>query len=165
MSAKSGGAKKKAGDNNKVVAENRKARYNYSIAETVEAGLELMGSEVKSMRLGRANIAESYAHVKNGEVWLVNAHIPPYEQAAKLANHEPRRIRRLLLHKSEIAKLWNATQRRGMTLVPLKIYFNNRGLAKMLLGLAEGKKVADKRDTEKERSWQRDKARLLRERG
>jgi len=165
MSAKSGGAKKKAADGRRIVADNRRARHDYLLGETFEAGIELYGSEVKSLRQGQASLAEAYAHVKDGEVHLVNAHIPEYAQASNFFNHEPRRVRKLLLHKREIAKLWNATQRQGMTLVPLQLYFNDRGLAKLSLALAQGKKLADKRETEKERSWQRDKARVMRERG
>ncbi|MBB4305151.1 SsrA-binding protein [Rhodobium orientis] len=148
----------------KLVAENRKARFNYEIMETFEAGISLTGTEVKSLRLGKSNIAESYATEQNGEIFLINAHIPEYLQANRF-NHEPRRLRRLLLHRKEINKLIGAIQREGMTLIPLKLYFNQRGIAKLLLGLAKGKKVHDKRETEKKRDWEREKGRLLREKG
>ncbi|MCW2309349.1 SsrA-binding protein SmpB [Rhodobium gokarnense] len=148
----------------KLVAENRKARFNYEILETFEAGLSLTGTEVKSLRQGKSNIAESYATEQNGEIFLINGHIPEYLQANRF-NHEPRRPRRLLLHRKEINKLIGAIQRDGMTLIPLKLYFNQRGIAKLLLGLARGKKVHDKRETEKKRDWEREKGRLLREKG
>ena len=156
--------RKKADPNNKTVAENRKARYNYAIEDTLECGMVLEGSEVKSMREGGVNIAESYANIENGELWLINAHIPKYEQA-KTFNHEERRHRKLLVSKKELSRLWQAVGRQGMTLVPLKIYFNDKGRAKLLLGIAKGKKKQDKRDTEKKRDWQRQKSRLLRDRG
>jgi SsrA-binding protein len=165
MSSKSGGAKKKAGDGSRLVADNRRARYDYAIGDTFEAGIELFGTEVKSLRGGQASLNEAYVQVKEGEALLINCFIPEYQQAASMFNHEPRRPRRLLLHKKEIAKLWNATQRQGMTVVPLKLYFNLRGLAKIEVGLGKGKKATDKRETMKERSWQRDKARLMRDRG
>ena len=148
----------------RVVAENRKARYNYTIEDTLEAGLVLTGSEVKSLREGRANIAESYARAEDGEIYLVNAHISEYKQAGGFG-HEPRRPRKLLLHKRQIARLTGAVQRDGATLVPLKLYFNDRGIAKLLLGLAVGKRKYDKRETEKRRDWERQKARLMREKG
>lgn len=151
-------------DTRKIAADNRKARFNFAIGDAYEAGLELTGTEVKALRGGKANIAESYAQVKDGEVFLINAYIPEYEGGNRF-NHEPRRIRRLLLKKREIAKLWNATAREGMTLIPLRLYFNARGRAKLELALAKGKKLHDKRETEKARDWQRDKARLLRDRG
>ncbi|MEL6435636.1 MAG: SsrA-binding protein SmpB [Pseudomonadota bacterium] len=157
-------SKKKADPNRKLVAENRKARFNYEILETVEAGLMLHGTEVKSLRNGEANIAESYASYEDDEMWLINSHIPEYLEANRF-NHEPRRRRKLLLNKREIVKLVNATDRDGMTIVPLKLYFNDRGRAKLELAVARGKKNYDKRETEKKRDWQRDKARLLRERG
>ena len=156
--------KKKPTDNNKLVAENRKARHNYAIEDTLETGLVLMGSEVKSLREGQANIAESYATVENGELWLVNAYIAPYEQA-KTFGHTERRRRKLLASRREVSRLWQGIGREGMTLVPLKLYFNDKGRAKLLIGLAKGKKLADKRDTEKKRDWQREKARLMRDRG
>ena len=165
MSSKSGGAKKKAGDGRKIIADNRKARFNYSISETFEAGIELKGSEVKSLRSGQGSLNEAYAQAtKSGEIVLVNAYIPVYLQANQF-NHETRRPRKLLLHKREIEKLINAMQRQGMTVVPLKMYFNDRNMVKVEIGLAQGKKLADKRETLKERSWARDKARLLREKG
>ena len=153
--------KKKADPNNKLVAENRRARYDYAIEDTLECGLLLLGSEVKSLREGAANIAESYAAVEDGELWLVNSAIQPYSQA-KTFNHEERRRRKLLASKREISKLWQAIGRQGMTLVPLKLYFNDKGKAKLLIGIAKGKRLADKRETEKKRDWQKQKARLLR---
>jgi len=157
-------AKKKKDDDRKIVADNRKARYAYAIESTVEAGLQLMGSEVKSLRTGKANIAESYAHAKDGEIFLVNAYIPEYTMANRF-NHEPRRARKLLVHKGEAKRLAIAVQREGMTLVPLRVYFTAKGVAKCELGVARGKKLHDKRQTEKQRDWSRDKARLMRERG
>jgi len=148
----------------KVVAENRKARFNYAIEETVEAGVMLTGTEVKSARNGKSTIAESYADSKNGEIWLVNANIPEYLQANRF-NHEPRRSRKLLLHKRQINKLIGAIEREGMTLIPLKMYFNEQGRLKLELALAKGKKLHDKRETEKKRDWSREKGRLLRARG
>lgn len=148
----------------RLVAENRKARFNYEIEETFEAGIALTGSEVKSLRAGKANIAESYASEEGGEFYLINAHIAEYAQAAR-DGHAPTRPRKLLLHKKEIAKLIGATRREGMTLVPLKLYFTERGIAKVLLGLARGKKIYDKRETEKKRDWERQKGRLMREKG
>ena len=148
----------------KVVAENRKARFNYSIEDTIEAGLALTGTEVKSIRSGKTTIAESYADSKNGEIWLINANIPEYLQANRF-NHEPKRPRKLLLHKRQINKLIGAVDREGMTLIPLKLYFNERGRAKLLLAIAKGKKLHDKRETAKERDWKRDQQRLLRDRG
>ena len=152
------------GGNARVVAENRKARRNYEVEDTFEAGLELQGSEVKSLRSGKANIAESYATDEDGELYLVNAHIPEYAQASR-NNHAPRRRRKLLLHRREINRLIGAIQRDGMTIVPLKLYFNDRGIAKLLIGLARGRKLHDKRQVEKKRDWQRQKARLMREKG
>ena len=148
----------------KVVAENRKARHSYEIHETFEAGIMLSGSEVKSLRAGKSNIAESYATDQNGEIYVINAYIPGYAEANRL-NHEERRPRKLLLHKREIAKLIGAVRRDGMTLVPLKVYFNDRGRAKMELALARGRKLHDKRQAEKTRDWDRQKARLMREKG
>ena len=148
----------------KVVAENRKARHTYFIESSFEAGLMLVGSEVKSLRSGKATIGESYAQAKDGEIFLVNAYIPEYTMANRF-NHEPRRVRKLLVHKAEARKLSAAVQREGMTLVPLRIYFNPRGIAKVEVGIARGKKLHDKRETEKQRSWQRDKARLMRAKG
>lgn len=151
-------------DRGKLVAENRKARFNYEIGDTLEAGIALTGSEVKSLRSGRANIADSYATNDGGELYLINAHIAEYTQAGR-TNHAPTRPRKLLLHRKEIGKLAGAIQREGMTVVPLKLYFNQRGIAKVLLGLAKGKKLHDKRDTEKRRDWDRQKGRLMREKG
>jgi SsrA-binding protein len=148
----------------KIVAENRKARFHYSIEETVEAGVMLTGTEVKSARNGKSTIAESYADSKGGEIWLVNANIPEYLQANRF-NHEPRRSRKLLLHKRQINKLIGAIERDGMTLIPLKMYFNEKGRLKLELALAKGKKLHDKRETEKKRDWSREKGRLLRARG
>jgi SsrA-binding protein len=164
MSSKAGGAKKRKDESGKIVADNRKARHNYFIKDTYEAGIMLTGTEVKSLRTGAASLGESYAQIKNGEVHLINAHIPEYLQANRF-NHAPRRPRKLLLHAREITKLSDAVNKQGMTVVPLRLYFNERGIAKVELGVAQGKKMADKRQTEKDRSWQRDKARLLREKG
>jgi SsrA-binding protein len=148
----------------KIVAENRKARFNYEIMDTYEAGLVLTGTEVKSLREGKANIAESYASDEDGEIWLINSYLPEYLQANRF-NHETRRRRKLLLSKREINRLRIAINREGMTLVPLKVYFNDVGRAKIELALAKGKKLHDKRETEKERDWNRQKGRLLRDRG
>ncbi|AAK23179.1 SsrA-binding protein SmpB [Caulobacter vibrioides] len=144
----------------KPIAENRRARFDYFIEETFEAGIMLTGTEVKSLRTGRANIAESYASVEGREIVLINADIPPYGHANRF-NHEPRRHRKLLLHRRQIDKLIGAVQREGRTLVPIKLYWNDKGLAKLEVGLAKGKKLHDKRDTAAERDWQRDKARLM----
>jgi SsrA-binding protein len=149
----------------RVAAENRKARFNYFIDETYEAGIALTGTEVKSLREGRASLAEAYAAPEKGEIFLVNAYIPEYSHAAARAQHEPRRPRRLLLHGREIARLVGAVEREGMTLIPLKIYFTPKGRAKVELALARGKKLHDKRETERKRDWQRTRARLLREKG
>ncbi|MGI9386667.1 MAG: SsrA-binding protein SmpB [Methyloligellaceae bacterium] len=156
---------KKPDDGRKIIAENRKARHEYHIEDVFEAGLVLTGSEVKSLRTGKANIAESYASAEGDEIVLINSNIPSYQQAGKFNNHDPRRHRKLLLHRKEIAKLIGATQREGMTLVPLKLYFNERGIAKLEIGLAKGKKLHDKRQTQKDRDWNRQKARLMREKG
>lgn len=145
-----------------LVAENRRARREYEVEDTLEAGLILVGSEVKSLREGRANIAESYASVEDGELWLINADIPIYT-AANRFNHEPRRKRKLLVSKRDLAKLSQATERAGRTIVPLKLYFNARGLAKLLIGVATGRKTHDKRDVEAKRDWERQKARILKE--
>ena len=155
---------KKKDPENRVVADNRKARHAYFIESTLDAGLALTGSEVKSLRSGKATIAESYAQAKDGEIFLVNAYIPEYTMANRF-NHEPRRARKLLVRKTEARRLAAAVQREGMTLIPLKIYFNPRGIAKVELGIARGKKLHDKRETEKARSWARDKARLMRVKG
>ncbi|MGB1390231.1 MAG: SsrA-binding protein SmpB [Paracoccaceae bacterium] len=157
-------AKQKTDPNYKVIAENRRARFDYAIEDDIECGLILEGSEVKSLRENSANIAESYAAVENGELWLINGYIAPYEQA-KTFGHEERRRRKLLVSRKELANLWNATQRKGMTLVPLVLYFNHKGLAKMKLGIAKGKKVHDKRETQAKRDWSRQKQRLLKDHG
>ena len=149
---------------NKTVADNRKARFHYEISDVYEAGIALTGTEVKSLRQGKATIAESYAAEREGELWLYNAHIPEYLQANRF-NHHPRRPRKLLLHAREINKLRGAVEREGMTLVPLKLYFNPKGRAKVELAIARGKKLHDKRETEKQRSWQRERARLMRQKG
>ena len=148
----------------KTVAENRKARFAYEVLDTVEAGLVLTGTEVKSLREGQANIQESYASNEGGEIWLINSYLPEYLQGNRF-NHEPRRRRKLLLNKREMARLSQSVEREGMTMVPLKIYFNDQGRAKLLLAVARGKKLHDKRETEKQRDWGREKARLLKERG
>jgi SsrA-binding protein len=145
----------------KLIAENRRARFDYFLEQTFEAGLQLTGSEVKSLRNGRANIAESYAAVQGSEIMLVNADIPPYAQAGPHFNHEPRRHRKLLLKRKEIDRLIGAVQRDGLTLIPTKLYWNDRGMAKLELALAKGKKIHDKRETAAARDWQRDKARLM----
>jgi SsrA-binding protein len=155
----------KKDDGRKVVAENRKARHEYFINDTYEAGIMLTGTEVKSLRRGQANIAESYASYEDGCLWLVNAYIPEYQGAGRFFQHEPRRKRRLLLHKNELAKLTNAVDRKGMTIIPLELYFNPRGLAKLRLSVAEGKKLHDKRQDAAKRDWNRQKARLLRDKG
>ena len=157
-------AAKKKDDGNKIVADNRKARFNYFIDEVMEAGIMLTGTEVKSLRSGRATIGESYAQTKGGEVFLINCYIPEYTEGNRF-NHEPRRVRKLLLHKRQIEKLSKSVEREGMTIVPLKAFFNAKGRAKIELGLAKGKKLHDKRDTEKARDWQREKGRLLRDKG
>ncbi|TPW33447.1 SsrA-binding protein SmpB [Martelella alba] len=156
--------KGKQGEARKVVAENRKARFNYEIIDTFEAGLVLTGTEVKSLRGGKANIAESYASDEDGEMWLINSYLPEYLQANRF-NHEPRRRRKLLLSKREINRLRAAINREGMTIVPLKVYFNDRGRAKLELALGRGKKLHDKRETEKARDWNRQKGRLLKQFG
>jgi len=151
-------------DKRKTVAENRRARFEYHIEDKLEAGIMLTGTEVKSLRFGEGSIAESYAEVKGGEVWLVNSNVPEFSHGNR-HNHEPKRPRKLLLHEREIARLTGAVERKGMTLVPLSIYFNGRGRAKVELALARGKNLADKRQTVKDRDWQRDQARIMRERG
>lgn len=155
----------KKDDNRKLVAENRKARYEYLITDTYEAGLMLKGTEVKSLRRGQANIAESYASMEDGGLWLVNSYIPEYQGAGRFFQHEPRRKRRLLLNKKELHKLGIAVDRQGMTMIPLELYFNARGLAKLKLALAQGKKLHDKREDAKKRDWDREKARLMRDKG
>lgn len=146
----------------RYVAQNRRARYDYAIEDTVEAGMMLVGTEVKVLRQGLASINEAYATERGGELYLINAHFPEYPSA--MFNHEPRRIRKLLLRRREINKLMGAIKREGVTIIPLAIYFNERGRAKLQLGLAKGKRKVDKRETEKARDWQRDKARVMRER-
>ena len=148
----------------KIAAENRKARFNYEIGETFEAGIVLTGSEVKSLRAGKATIAESYADARGGEIWLINSNVPEYLQAGRF-NHPPKRPRKLLLHKREINKLIGAVEREGMTIVPLKLYFNPKGKAKIEIALGRGKKLHDKRESEKKRSWERERGRLMRAKG
>ena len=147
-----------------LIAQNRKARHNYFIEDRLEAGLALQGTEVKSLRRGKASIGEAYATEEKGELYLLNAQIPPYE-AANRFNHEPKRPRKLLVHRREMDRLVGLVKREGYTLVPLRLYFNERGIAKLELGLARGKRKQDKRETEKKRDWQREKARLMREKG
>jgi len=151
-------------DKKKTVAENRRARFDYYIEDVFEAGIALTGTEVKSLRFGEGSIAESYAEVKDGQVWLVNSNVPEFSHGNRF-NHEPKRPRKLLLHEREINKLTGAVERKGMTLVPLSIYFNGRGRAKVELALAKGKNAADKRHTIKERDWKREQGRLMREHG
>ncbi len=165
MSARSGGAKaSRKQDGIKVIADNRRARYDYEIMQVFEAGIELKGSEVKSLRGGRTNLAEAYAAVKGGELFLINSNIPEYREANRF-NHEPKRPRKLLLRKKEIDKLSSGVLREGLTIVPLKMFFNPRGRAKVDIALARGKKLHDKREAIKERSWDRERARLMREKG
>ncbi len=147
-----------------LIAENRRARFDYFLDETMEAGLVLTGTEVKSLRNGRANIAESYASVEGDEIVLINADIPPYAGGNRF-NHEPRRPRKLLLKRKQISRLIGAVQREGRTIIPTKLYWNDKGLAKLEISLAKGKKLHDKREAVAERDWQRDKARLMRDRG
>lgn len=154
----------KSDPNSKLIAENRRARFDYAIESDIEAGIMLFGSEVKSLRLGGSNIGESYASVEGGELWLINGYIAPYVRA-KTFGHEERRRRKLLVSKKELSRLWNATAREGMTIVPIKMYFNDRGIVKIKLGIAKGKKLADKRATEAKRDWDREKGRLLRGKG
>lgn len=148
----------------KIVADNRRARFNYEIGEVYEAGIALTGTEVKSLRAGKATIAEAYADARDGEVWLINCNIPEYLQGGRF-NHTPKRARKLLLHHNQINKLLGAVERDGMTIVPLKMYFNERGRAKIEIALGRGKKLFDKRQTEKKRDWNRERGRLLRQRG
>ena len=157
-------AKKDENKNYKVIAENRRARFDYAIESDLEVGIVLQGSEVKSLRQGQSNIADSYAAVEDGELWFVAAYIAPYAQA-KTWGHEERRKRKLLCSKREVARLWNASQREGMTLVPLVMYFNDRGIVKLKIGIAKGKKVADKRETSAKRDWNRQKQRILKQNG
>jgi SsrA-binding protein len=161
MSSKAGGAKSSRKEQGvKVVADNRRARHEYELIEFFEAGLMLTGSEVKSLREGRTNLAEAYAAMKRGELFLINSNIPEYREANRF-NHDPKRPRKLLLHRKQIAKLSNGVLREGLTIVPLKIFFNPRGRAKVDIALAKGKKLHDKRETIKQRDWGREKARIL----
>ncbi|MDG1459245.1 MAG: SsrA-binding protein SmpB [Pseudoprimorskyibacter sp.] len=152
-------AQTKSDPNYKVISENRRARFDYAIEDDVECGIILDGSEVKSLRATSGNIAESYAAVENGELWLVNSYIAPYEQA--MFSHEERRRRKLLVSRRELSRLWNDTQRKGMTLVPLVMYFNHKGYVKLKIGIAKGKKNHDKRETQARRDWGREKQRLM----
>ena len=155
-------AKDSDNKNYKVIAENRRARFDYAIEDDIEVGIVLQGSEVKSLRVNASNIAESYAAVENGELWLVNSYIAPYAQA-KTWGHEERRRRKLLASKRELSRMWSATQREGMTLVPIVMYFNHKGYVKLKIGIAKGKKLADKRETSAKRDWDRQKQRLLKQ--
>ena len=157
-------AKKTENSQSKTIAENRRARFDFEIEETFEAGIQLVGTEVKALREGRANIAESYAAIEGNEAYLINANIPIYAPASQF-NHEPRRPRKLLLKRRELNKLMGETQRKGRTIVPMKMYFTHKGLIKLLIGIGIGKKSVDKRDTQKKRDWQKQKARLMREKG
>ena len=148
----------------KVIAENRRARFDYFLEDYIEAGIQLLGTEIKALRDGRANIAESYAAVEGREIVLINSDIPPYKQANRF-NHEPRRHRKLLLKRKQIDKLIGAVQREGRTIIPTRLYWNDKGLAKLELSIAKGKKEHDKRETTAARDWQRDKARIMKERG
>lgn len=152
----------KSDPNSKLIAENRRARFDFAIESDLEAGVMLLGSEVKSLRKGGSNIAESYASVEGGELWLINGYIAPYLQA-KTWGHEERRRRKLLVSKKEMSRLWNAVGREGMTIVPMKMYFNERGIVKIKLGIAKGKKLADKRATSAKRDWDRQKARIMKQ--
>lgn len=156
--------KPEAFDKQKIVAENRRARYDYAIDTVYEAGIALTGTEVKALRSGQGTIAESYAEVKDEQIWLINSNIPEYSHGNR-ENHEPKRPRKLLLHAREIAKLHGAVNRQGMTLVPLSVFFNGRGRAKVELALAKGKKAPDKRAATKEREWKRDQGRIMRDKG
>ena len=161
MSSKSGGAKASRKEEGiKVVSDNRRARYDYEILQAFEAGIELKGSEVKSLRTGHTNLAEAYATMKGGELWLINGYIAPY-LPAKTFGHEERRRRKLLVSRKELSRLSNSVGREGMTIVPLKLYFDDRGFVKLKLGVAKGKKQADKRETSAKRDWERQKARIM----
>lgn len=164
MSSKSGGRKHRQEPGRRIVADNRRARFDYDLLETFEAGLQLFGTEVKSLRDGKASLGESYISVERGELFLINAHIPEYDQANRF-NHEPKRHRKLLMHRKQIGRLAGALQRQGMTIVPLKLYFNDRGIAKLEIALAKGRKLHDKREAKKAQSWEREKSRVLREYG
>ncbi|TDE37865.1 SsrA-binding protein SmpB [Antarcticimicrobium sediminis] len=155
-------ANQKSDPNYKVIAENRRARFDYAIEDDVECGIILEGSEVKSLRANGGNVAESYAMVEDGELWLVNSYIAPYKQA-KTFGHEERRRRKLLVSRKQLADMWNATQRKGMTLVPIVMYFNHKGIAKLKIGIAKGKQAHDKRETQAKRDWSRQKQRLLKD--
>jgi SsrA-binding protein len=150
-------------DKQKIVADNRRARFDYAIEDKFEAGVQLQGTEVKSLRAGEGSIAESYAEIRDGQAWLINANIPEFSHGNRF-NHEPKRPRKLLLHAREIERLMGAVERKGMTLVPLTVYFNSKGRAKVELALAKGRQAKDKRDYIKDREWQRDKAKIMRER-
>ena len=150
----------KSDPNSKLIAENRRARFDYYIESDVETGIMLLGSEVKSLRQGGSNIAESYASVEGGELWLINSYVAPYSQA-KLFPHDERRRRKLLVSKKELSRLWTAVGREGMTLVPIKLYFNDKGMVKLKLGVAKGKKQGDKRETSAKRDWDIQKARIM----
>jgi SsrA-binding protein len=156
------GMQKKSDPNSRIIAENRRARFDYFIESDVECGIMLLGSEVKSLRSGQANIAESYASVEDGELWLINSYIAPYQQAT-IWGHEERRKRKLLVNQKELSRFWAAVAKQGMTLIPLVMYFNERGVVKLKVGVARGKKLADKRATEAKRDWDRQKRRLLKE--
>lgn len=149
--------------NSKLIAENRRARFDYHIESDLEAGIMLQGSEVKSLRKGGSNIGDSYASVEGGELWLINGYIAPYTQSNHWDSHDERRRRKLLVSKRELARLWNSTAREGMTIVPIKMYFNERGIVKIKLGVAKGKKLADKRETSAKRDWDRQKARIMKQ--
>ena len=165
MSSKAGGAKASRKEEGiKVISDNRRARYDYEIMQVFEAGLELRGSEVKSLRTGHTNLAEAYAAMKGGELFLINSNIPEYREANRF-NHEPKRPRKLLLHGKEIDKLSSGILREGLTIIPLKMFFNGRGRVKVDIALARGKKLHDKREAIKERSWDRERSRLLRDKG
>ena len=159
MSSKLGGSKRN-NKGEKIIADNRKANYLFSIEEVFEAGIVLKGSEVKSLRMNRANIAESYAAEEGGEIFLINSNIPAYKNAI-FTNHKPKRKRKLLLHSREVNKLKNASQKKGMTLIPMKLFFNERGIAKISIGIGKGKKLHDKREDEKRKDWDKQKSRLL----
>ena len=152
----------KSDPNSKLIAENRRARFDYHIESDLEAGIMLLGSEVKSLRQGGSNIAESYASVEGGELWLINGYIAPY-LPAKTWGHEERRRRKLLVSRKELSRLWNAVGREGMTIVPMKLYFNEKGMVKIKLGVAKGKKLSDKRETSAKRDWERQKARIMKQ--
>ena len=157
-------AKKKSESSGKLIADNRKARHNFEFIETLEAGIQLTGTEVKTLRNGKANIAESYATEEAGEIWLINSYIPEYLEGNR-NNHNPRRRRKLLLHRKEMNKLIGGVQREGLTIVPNRLYFNDRGIAKLQIALAKGRKAHDKRQVSKKRDWEREKARLMRDKG